>query len=847
MNKRNRPSPKAARHAASPRAKKLRQAAKCLSPNRADSDTYFSVLFKHAKPGTFVSLRAFAQKAGAAKPIISSVKIKSRSLDSLLDGAFEAAVVASKDPIPRVFCPPVATFTRPDRAKEQDLANGLVLTAELDDEPSTALALLEKVLGQPTLLCRSGGYAKTKRGGSEPKLHAHWRLTEPTSTKATHALLKEARGLIIALCGADVTNVPIVHPLRPAGSVHRKGKPVLATIACVNADVEVDLKRAVKRLRRAVAKLKPNRAAPLAKKRKKAAATTRIEKSNLQSSVRSVLVGKDRHVSLSKMAMTFVNRGMSRADTITTLRELMEHSTAKRDDRWHQRLSDIPRAVDTAVEKLAAAESWRDPKPLPTVLTDVPKFDLTLLPDSLRSWVKDNAERMQVPAEMVAVPALVAAGAVLGRKVAMQPKAADSGWQVITNNWGCVSAEPSALKSPAATAGLALINELERQLGEQNAALLEEHNREKREYEVRKKFADRAAAARYKKDPNADISEFVLEPPIEPTLRRAVVVDSTQESLGKIHAANPNGLMVFRDELVPFLRLLDRDDRASDRAMFLSGHSGDTPHTYDRIGRGHISIPGLCLTLFGTTQPDLLSRYIKSNLSGGGAGDGMLQRFSMLVWPDATTYQEVDRPPDARALERARRAFWRLHTLVPADVKAVSGGRLPALKFSSRAQRLFRKWRRRFEARIASRSLSAILRTHLGKYRKLVPGLALLFHLLDDGVGPVPFLQLRRSIRLSRVFEAHAVRAYHAGQRADVDAAANLLTRIKKGQLSTPLKVRDIYRFGWRGLIEKRDVVAALEVLIDCNIVRRRGNGRGEYYEINPKLKVGAAKGNVAA
>jgi hypothetical protein len=204
----------------------------------------------------------------------------------------------------------------------------------------------------------------------------------------------------------------------------------------------------------------------------------------------------------------------------------------------------------------------------------------------------------------------------------------------------------------------------------------------------------------------------------------------------------------------------------------------------------------LCLSLFGTTQPDLLSRYIKSNLSGGGAGDGMLQRFSMIVWPDATIYREVDRPPDGRALECARRAFLRLHTLKPADVKAVSGGRLPALRFSPRAQKLFRKWRSRFERRIASKAMSAVLRTHLGKHRKLVPGLALLFHLLDGGVGPVPFLQLRRSIRLSRLFEAHAVRVYHAGQRADVDAAANLLTRIKKGQLSTQLKVRDIYRFG---------------------------------------------------
>jgi len=57
------------------------------------------------------------------------------------------------------------------------------------------------------------------------------------------------------------------------------------------------------------------------------------------------------------------------------------------------------------------------------------------LPDALAPWVADVAERVQCPPDFVAVGVLVAAAAVIGRKVAIRPKRQDD-WAVVPNLWG---------------------------------------------------------------------------------------------------------------------------------------------------------------------------------------------------------------------------------------------------------------------------------------------------------------------------------------------------------------------------------------------------------------------------
>ena len=98
----------------------------------------------------------------------------------------------------------------------------------------------------------------------------------------------------------------------------------------------------------------------------------------------------------------------------------------------------------------ARALYWEDHprQDLPEPLPNVPSLSAEWLPEAIRPWVVDIAERLQVPLEFVAVPAIVAFTAVVGRKVGIRPKQHDD-WTVVPNLWGALVARPGMLKSPA--------------------------------------------------------------------------------------------------------------------------------------------------------------------------------------------------------------------------------------------------------------------------------------------------------------------------------------------------------------------------------------------------------------
>ena len=100
------------------------------------------------------------------------------------------------------------------------------------------------------------------------------------------------------------------------------------------------------------------------------------------------------------------------------------------------------------------SRGWRDGPSSKTApernvaILPVPPFDPALLPDALRPWLMDVAERMQCPADFPAVAAIVALAGVVGRQVAIRPKRRDD-WPVIPNLWGGMVAPPGLLKTPA--------------------------------------------------------------------------------------------------------------------------------------------------------------------------------------------------------------------------------------------------------------------------------------------------------------------------------------------------------------------------------------------------------------
>jgi hypothetical protein len=228
--------------------------------------------------------------------------------------------------------------------------------------------------------------------------------------------------------------------------------------------------------------------------------------------------------------------------------------------------------------------------------------------------------------------------------------------------------------------------------------------------------------------------------------------------------------------------------------------------------------------------------------AGGAGDDGMIQRFSLLVWPDQSPdWKEADRYPDSLARETAWRVFDHLDQLTPASVGAQTDQfeTIPFLRFDSDALGVFREWRADLERQLRSGDLSPALESHLAKYRTLVPAVALISHLADGERGEIAEGAVMRSLAFAEYLETHARRAYASGSEVATVAAKAILVKIRRRELQNGFTARDVHRPRWSNLSDKTQVHAGLELLVECDwlaVTERETGGRPSVvYSINPR------------
>ena len=525
-------------------------------------------------------------------------------------------------------------------------------------------------------------------------------------------------------------------------------------------------------------------------------------------------------------------------------------------------LDAVKACFDSAIESVATHASgisdtgrfdaWPEPTPLPDALPPVQAFDADLLPLALRGWVMDIAHRMQCPPDFPAVAALVALSSLIGARAVIQPKAKDD-WQVVPNLWGNLVGRAGVKKSPALGEALRPLNrlqatEFERWQLEHDAWALDCKVMAMQDDANEKKAKGLAG-----KDPAA--ARALLEPvdiPAEPTARRYIVNDATVEKLGELMQQNPWGTLSYRDEIYGLLTGLDKPGQEGARAFMLQSYDGNQGYTFDRIGRGTVHIPRVCQAVIGGIQPGRIQEYVRGAVAGGSADDGLLQRFALTVWPDvAGEFIHVDQWPDTPAKQTAWAVFERLAELEPAsDTEPV------VWRFDDAAQALFVEWLVPFETEIRGDDLHPAMVSHLSKYRKLIPALALVFALVDtpDTGGVIHERELIRALSFADYLRTHAHRLYAAAVTPETTDAVTLLSRIKAGKLVdrdglildsfTP---RQVALKHWAGLGTPDAVRKAANVLADYDWLRRElvpggaaGGRPSDRYTINP-LARGAA------
>lgn len=517
--------------------------------------------------------------------------------------------------------------------------------------------------------------------------------------------------------------------------------------------------------------------------------------------------------------------------------------------------------IDALIQSAGTSQKshieWNTPGTIQTRLQPVPVLPDEIIPEPFRVWIKDISHRMQTPPDFAAVTAMVVTGSIIGTACTVRPKQRDD-WTIPPNTWGACIGRPSVvLKSPSMKEPMNILGRLQSDEKEILEAALKNYGFDELIQEAKRKQLDKdiQKAATAKQRDTLKIESLreeynAIETEPVPARRLFKTNETSIQSQTVLQVENPRGLLTFRDELTGLLTRWDKAEHEDERAYFLEGWNGNGSYTDFKIGRGLTEAPHICISLFGGIQPDKLKRYLYQSMNGGN--DGMMQRFQLAVYPDEPdTWQLIDDHPNTT---EKTRAYDLLKVLADADFTqwgAEQGeyDQFPSMRFSEQGQTVFNDWLTELHTRKLATEDNPLICEHLGKYRSLMPSLALIIHLIDvaDGASPAPISEHAAMMAAAwcDYLESHARRIYGMIQSPEREAAATLAEHIKAGKLDNPFTVKHVYDKGWYMLKERVEVEAACHVLEDeywliCEKPRLSSNKGGRpklaEYWINPAV-----------
>lgn len=301
-------------------------------------------------------------------------------------------------------------------------------------------------------------------------------------------------------------------------------------------------------------------------------------------------------------------------------------------------------------------------------LSKVPEFPADAWFPLIWDWCQECAASMRTPPDYCCATLLVVFGSLIGRKRQIRPEKKNPKWVITPNFWGFIVGRSGLLKTPAMKQVLSELDDLIQ-------ITMKKHQQDMQEYEWQIEKA---------KSNNLPL-------PSLPTLKRYKIEDPTIEALGPILRDNPQGILLFRDELQGWLKSMNKKGQESARAFYLETWNASANFTSDRIGRGMIHIPFMCLSVFGGIQPGPIASYVSGMRSGDDNDDGFLQRFQIMVWPNSIPWKPYNGTLDEE-LERDIKGIYRWLDQLAFD----KDGNPIILEFSDEAQNYLMNGKRLF-------------------------------------------------------------------------------------------------------------------------------------------------------
>lgn len=244
-------------------------------------------------------------------------------------------------------------------------------------------------------------------------------------------------------------------------------------------------------------------------------------------------------------------------------------------------------------------------------------FPTNVLPEPLRSFVREGAAAMHVDESFVALPVLAVAASAIG--TTRRARLKDT-WTEPAGLWCVLIGRSGAIKSPPIE--LAVEPLTTRQADEFRVF-------ESRKLSYENKLIEFECAM---KDWRKNWTGDAPTRPEAPVPVRFLASDTTVEAMAVLLQTAPRGILLYRDELSSWLGSFDRykNTTGSDVGDWLSMHRGGQL-TVDRKGgsRPTIFVPQALVSICGSIQPKVLARA----LGAEHFENGLASRFLLTMPP----------------------------------------------------------------------------------------------------------------------------------------------------------------------------------------------------------------------
>lgn len=370
---------------------------------------------------------------------------------------------------------------------------------------------------------------------------------------------------------------------------------------------------------------------------------------------------------------------------------------------------------------------WEEPR-----LIDLQKampLSREMLPKILTDYVFDGAKSINNGSpEYVAVSIIIAAASLIGCTALIAPKRNDKGWKIHPVLWGLVIGGPSSYKTPLMKLGLEPLIRAQEDVidvfNEKNINEQEAKNAviEKKMEQLKQKLKEVCELEDDEqiRSVNEELSSLKV---LSNAKREVVVNDATPEAFTRKLAANPLGVLLFRDEMSGAFAYMNKQGREQERALYLEGFNATrSKYVMERVGSGSLTLEMIFIAMLGGIQPQMFKSLLLDR-QRGKSDDGFIERFQLAVWPDMEDGQYTDISLSSELKEEVYRVFRLIAQLGTLE-------KVESYNFDEEAQDLWDDWSKGFHNSV--NGLSESDQSMEMKYPALVAKLALVFQIIYE-------------------------------------------------------------------------------------------------------------------